>query len=225
MLSSGFAEIEKLLKAGDLVKLRTATTFQGQRSCNGWVVGLGDGIVTVVVSDDSPLLMRGSGAFKVVMRKETDNALYIFDAEAAPRFGRGMPAFDLRIEGEVQRVQRRWNVRLSALIDPEEAVLIEGDEEKPFKATILDLSAGGVLLHTREPVAVGARLRLAFTLPGISKTIRARAEVVRLIQLDSEGWKYLRLGAKFLDLGKEQEDAIIRFAFQEQLKRRRLERW
>lgn len=224
MATSDFAEIERLLKAGDLVKLRAVTTH-GQRSYNGKVAGLGDGLVTVAVPDDSPLLMRGPGAFKVVMRKETDNALYLFDASATARFGRGTPALDLRIEGEVQRVQRRWNVRLSVLIDPEETMLIDGDEEKPFKATILDLSAGGVLLHTREPVSIGATMRLTFTLPGLSRTIQARAEVVRLMQLDSEGWKYLRMGARFLDLGKDQEDAIIRFAFQEQLRRRRLERW
>lgn len=224
MATTEFAEIERLLKAGDLVKLRIVTA-QGQRSYNGRVASLGNGLVTVAVPEDSPLLMRSPSPFKVVMRKETDNALYLFDASATARFGRSTPVLDLRIEGEIQRVQRRWNVRLSVLIDPEESTLIDGDQEKPFKATILDLSAGGVLLHTREPVSTGATISLTFTLPGLSTTIQTKAKVVRLMQLDSEGWKYLRLGAKFLDLGKDQEDAIIRFAFQEQMRRRRLERW
>lgn len=224
MAPSDFAETGNMLKIGDLVKLR-AETIQGQRSYNGRVAGLENGLVTVVVPEDSPLLLRGPGAFKVVMRKETDNALYLFDARATARFGPGAPTLRLKIEGDVQRVQRRWNIRLNVLIDPDEALLIDGDVERPFKATIIDLSAGGVLLHTREQVAVGAILRLTFPLPGLSRTIRARVEVVRLIQLDSEGWQYLRLGARFLELGKDQEDAIIKFAFQEQLKRRRLERW
>ncbi|MGI5836268.1 MAG: flagellar brake protein [Chloroflexota bacterium] len=222
-MTNEFVEIQKLLKTGDLVKLRTGT-IHGQRSYNGRVADICDDVVTVVVPEDSPLLMRGPGAFKVVMRKETDNALYIFDSSATVRFSHNRPNLKLRIESEVQRVQRRWNVRLSVLIDPEEALLIDGDEEKPFKATILDLSAGGVLLHTSEPIATGAKLRLSFPLPGLSRTIRANAEVVRQIRLDADGWQYLRLGARFLDLGKDQEDAIIRFAFHEQLKRRRLGR-
>ena len=167
MVTNEFVEIQKLLKTGDLVKLRTGT-IHGQRSYNGRVADICDDVVTVVVPEDSPLLMRGPGAFKVVMRKETDNALYIFDSSATVRFSHNRPNLKLRIESEVQRVQRRWNVRLSVLIDPEEALLIDGDEEKPFKATILDLQRWRVLLHTSEPIATGAKLRLSFPLPGLS---------------------------------------------------------
>lgn len=222
MASGDFTEIDRVLKAGDLVKLR-AETVHGQRSYNGRVANIESGLVTVIVPENSPLLLLGPGNFKVTMRKETDNALYLFDARATAQLGPGKPALSLKVEGDVRRVQRRWNVRLSALIDLEEALLIDRDAERPFKATILDISAGGVLLHTREPIQVGATLRLTFSLPGLSKAIRARAEVVRLMQLDSEGWRYLRLGTRFLDLTKDQEDAIIKFAFREQMRRRRLE--
>lgn len=223
MPPTDFAEIERTLKVGDLVKLR-AEIGHSQRSYNGRVAGWQGDRMLVAVPEGSPLLFIGASEFKVAMRKETDNALYVVDALAKPRSGPGGPELSLRIVGDLQRIQRRWNVRLSVLIDPEEALLLEGEEEKPFKATILDLSAGGVLLHTREPVPIGAKLRLAFPLPGLGRTIRAEAEAVRLMQLGSEGWQYFRIGASFLDLGREQEDAIIKFAFQEQLRRRRLER-
>jgi|GEM_PF-7114723 len=159
------AEIETVLKVGDLVKLRI-DVGQSRRAYDGWVAGLGEGRVTVNVPEASPLLLIGPSDFRVVMRKETDYALYRIEALARPRVGTRAPQLDLMPQGEIQRVQRRWNVRLKVLIDLRETVLIEGEQEKPFKSTILDLSAGGVLIHTREPLLVGATVGLDFALPG-----------------------------------------------------------
>ncbi len=217
------AEIETVLKVGDLVKLRI-DVGQSRRAYDGWVAGLGEGRVTVNVPEASPLLLIGPSDFRVVMRKETDYALYRIEALARPRVGTRAPQLDLMPQGEIQRVQRRWNVRLKVLIDLRETVLIEGEQEKPFKSTILDLSAGGVLIHTREPLLVGATVGLDFALPGSPDPLETRAKVVWVDKIGSEGWEYFRAGATFVRLGKQQENAIIRFAFQEQLRRRRMER-
>ncbi len=216
--------IERILRAGVPVKLQVEG-WQGLRLHNGRIEGLRGNQVAVALPEESLVLLRRAEGAAVRIIREAENALYLIDAWAVRGGDPGCPVLTLRMDGNVRRVQRREDVRLSVLIDPEEALLIRDDEEEPIKAIILDISAGGLLLHTKQPLSAKARLKLAFPLPGFPTIIQTRAEVVRLVQADSGESKSSRVGVRFVDLDRQQADAIVRFVFREQARRRRLGRW
>lgn len=70
-----------------------------------------------------------------------------------------------------------------------------------------DISSGGVYFDRAIPHSVGARVQLAFTLPGESKAIRCDGEVVNVP--DKRGYG---MGIRFLDLSPSDATLIENFA-------------
>lgn len=70
-----------------------------------------------------------------------------------------------------------------------------------------DLSRGGVYFDRAIPHSVGARVQLAFTLPGEAKAIRCDGEVVNVP--DKQGYG---MGIRFLDIAPQDAEAIEKFA-------------
>ncbi len=70
-----------------------------------------------------------------------------------------------------------------------------------------DISSGGVFFDRAIPHAVGARVQLAFTLPGESRTIRCDGEVANVP--DKHGYG---MGIRFLDIAPADAAAIDAFA-------------
>lgn len=70
-----------------------------------------------------------------------------------------------------------------------------------------DISRGGVYFDRAIPHSVGARVQLAFTLPGESKAIRCDGEVVNVP--DKHGYG---MGIRFLDLSPGDAELIDNFA-------------
>lgn len=70
-----------------------------------------------------------------------------------------------------------------------------------------DISRGGVYFDRAIPHSVGARVQLAFTLPGESKAIRCDGEVVNVP--DKHGYG---MGIRFLDIAPGDAELIDIFA-------------
>lgn len=70
-----------------------------------------------------------------------------------------------------------------------------------------DISSGGLYFDRAIPHSVGARVQLAFTLPGDTKSIRCDGEVVNVP--DKKGYG---MGIRFLDIAPADADRIEDFA-------------
>ncbi|MBL8910408.1 MAG: PilZ domain-containing protein [Archangium sp.] len=70
-----------------------------------------------------------------------------------------------------------------------------------------DISSGGLYFDRAIPHSVGARVQLAFTLPGDTKSIRCDGEVVNVP--DKKGYG---MGIRFLDIAPADADRIEEFA-------------
>lgn len=70
-----------------------------------------------------------------------------------------------------------------------------------------DISRGGVYFDRAIPHSVGARVQLAFTLPGEAKAIRCDGEVVNVP--DKHGYG---MGIRFLDISPGDAELIDNFA-------------
>lgn len=84
-----------------------------------------------------------------------------------------------------QRVQRRRDVRLPVSIRASRAERLgQTGERSPILATILDISVGGVLVRSEQPLQVGDQLELTFSLTGGGAPLRLRAETLGVRQPD-----------------------------------------
>lgn len=98
--------------------------------------------------------------------------------------------------------ERRRKVRVNV------SVPIEVRDERGFSFhSTRDLSASGCFFDRAIPHAVGARVALAFALPGEGRTIRCEGEVVNVP--DRKGYG---MGLRFLNLSPADEQRIEAFA-------------
>jgi c-di-GMP-binding flagellar brake protein YcgR len=79
----------------------------------------------------------------------------------------------------------------------------------PGRGTSVNVSVKGMLLETAEPLDIGAKLDLTFTLPGGGGSVRAVGQVVR--EEPSPDGGPPRLGVEFLILRDGARDRIRSF--------------
>lgn len=97
-------------------------------------------------------------------------------------------------------------------------VTTAGGTASTVSGVLVDLSAGGLQLKVRTPVPPGSRLALAVPTPPHG-TVPVQAEVVAVSADGPEGpW---RLHARFVALPPAAEQRIVRYLYEEQLRRRR----
>lgn len=89
----------------------------------------------------------------------------------------------------------------------EVAIAVEVRDQRGFSLqSTRDISTGGVFFDRAIPYAVGVEVELAFSLPGESRTIRCRGEVVNVPDAKSFG-----MGVRFLDLAPMDKQALEKF--------------
>src|SRR5262245_23451228 len=87
------------------------------------------------------------------------------------------------------------------------AIAVEVRDARGFSLqSTRDISTGGVFFDRAIPYAVGVEVELAFTLPGDSRTIRCRGEVVNVPDAKSFG-----MGVRFIDLAPIDKQALEAF--------------
>jgi hypothetical protein len=173
----------------DLVILAGDDTAAALRSlgrirADGRTRGVSVGVVRRSVTLDEETQLRKAGANVV------------FGGQVVPYL------WDAWIE-ELLHVPRRREARVSVSIAVWSHTAPGSD---PGRGTSVNISVKGMLLETVEPLDIGSKLDLTFTLPGTSGPVRAVGQVVREDALKDGGPP--RLGIEFLILRDGARDRI-----------------
>jgi c-di-GMP-binding flagellar brake protein YcgR len=106
----------------------------------------------------------------------------------------------VELSGDVERIQRREYVRVSAHVD----VNVRGiDEPLGGETVTLDISGSGILISDPWQLALGMDVHVELMIPG-GEPVRALGRVVRAAAEDQKG---IRLDG----LGRADEDRMMRF--------------
>jgi c-di-GMP-binding flagellar brake protein YcgR len=150
-----------------------------------------------------------------------DDATYTLRTRVVARRLQPTPMLELLALGDVERRQQRQYVRLQIVLMPTLAAVIGDDgAETRLAATIVNLSAGGVMLRTRQPVEVGQRIRLNVDMPAPGGAISATTTVLRVDSRRAERGHYYEAGCTFDELTDRDRDLITKFIFRAQVRQR-----
>jgi c-di-GMP-binding flagellar brake protein YcgR len=131
------------------------------------------------------------------------------------------PVLELASIGEVMRRPPREYVRLRVTLIPTRAIVLDDDGAATrLAATIVNLSAGGVLLRSRQALRPGQEVHLTVELPPASGVITATARVLRVDLRRAERGVYYDAGCSFVALTETDRDLITRFIFRGQARQR-----
>ena len=123
----------------------------------------------------------------------------------------------------VEQGDRREFFRLPVSIQPSHAAILdsEGNEDVLLEATILDVSAGGVQLRSKQPIEAGQRIRLVFSLdedsPEVDVTVVARSVMLALSSLADGRRTHYRVNTRFEGAPRAVQERIVKFVFRRQL--------
>lgn len=132
----------------------------------------------------------------------------------------------IRVEGEIQQIQRRKYFRLDCFLNAGYRLLndqspgpeSENDinrEQEYKKALTKNLSGSGVCILTDEEIPVGSSVEVLIMVnPGT--TVKARSTVVRSREIESARTKKFEHGLHFTEISKMHQNEIIRYIFDQQ---------
>jgi benzoate membrane transport protein len=122
--------------------------------------------------------------------------------------------------GEHAGNQRR-KMRLPVMIHPEETVRVAGDLRTPIRATIRNISANGLLVHSQHQLMGGMQLEFRFRTPGGAElSMRADVRHVQHLQIESpEVWE---AGCEFREADLDSREQLVRFLSHQDVSRRPL---
>lgn len=146
---------------------------------SGYIVGASNDSVAVRVADASgrPVgLMRGT---KVQLSVQRLASHYTFDTIVLGTRSGPEPVLILERPRDEPAAGRRAHVRIDLLIAGARMVVGTGGKVVNHLTTVLDLSTGGAMVRTDQPVPVGARLLLTFPLPTGGANISADGLALR----------------------------------------------
>lgn len=151
-----------------------------------------------------------------------DRGYYRFTTTALEEIAEPGPAVRLAYPTQIERVQQRRHYRLPVLIPFSFRVI---NDLKAHRALItcqghtVDISGGGMQFVSQEELKFGDHLE--FDMPeGLALASGLVGVVLRTV--DNFDGTY-QASIQFEGIDRQQEEAIIRFIFQEQVRRRRLQ--
>lgn len=137
------------------------------------------------------------------------------------------PTLTIPKPARMKRIQQRKDVRVPTDFSADLWVLEEDTEkikEGPFTVTVVDISAGGMKIHSPERPGDNAEVVLDFELPIINQKFETVfARVVRVFE-ETVGDQYVS-ALKFSGLTSTQRDHIIKYAYRRQIQLKRQGRW
>ncbi|MDK2820389.1 MAG: hypothetical protein PWP31_354 [Clostridia bacterium] len=170
------------------------------------------------------LLLRPGDQVEIIYKGE--DACYQFITSVLERLPENPPLYILAYPDEYKRIQVRSHVRVKASIEFLYNLWPKKDwpDNPPStnkKGVTIDISGGGARVILREPVEKDDLLYIHLSLPGHSLPLRLAAQVKRVIPFKKGGLQRYEVGLAFFRISQKQEDSLIRFVFQRQLKERR----
>jgi c-di-GMP-binding flagellar brake protein YcgR len=180
---------------------------------SGRILGANDQSVAVRVVDATgrPVgLMQGTRVTLSVQRLASH---YTFETVVLGTRMQPEAMLLLQRPGDESSATRRASMRIDTLISGARLVVGVRGQAEFLNATVLDLSVGGALVRTDQPVSNGARAMLAFPLPSQGNPVSADGTALRCTERPgskSERASY-RTAMRFTRIDPADQDRIARF--------------
>ena len=146
------------------------------------------------------------------------------DAEIVSGPDDGEGSYTARVVGGPRRMQRRTAVRVPINLLAHASTVPErpGDRPADIGAVTENLSGGGALLRSSEPLAAGSVLTVTVECGGSVGTVTLSGRVVRCDNVDAGDHPW-RVAIAFVDPPVATQDKLVRFLFERQRELRRRE--
>lgn len=130
----------------------------------------------------------------------------------------------LAMPADVEDNDRRSSYRLDTALTPQSLFRLfvvdeDDDRDVAIKASVVNMSEGGLCFTTRADVRAGERFAIQVELP-MAGTLNARLRVIEVEDPDRNRWSR-RVHCKFTNLSHRERDLIARFLMKRQLELRR----
>jgi c-di-GMP-binding flagellar brake protein YcgR len=127
-----------------------------------------------------------------------------------------VPLLILDVKDGWQRLQRRHAVRVGVAVRPRIAARIHGDERKPVRLGITNVSATGVQVRSQEELRTGERIELAFELMGVDEELHVDSRVRRVYRIERGGHVVWDAGCEFEAFPDRLSRKIVQYIFAQQ---------
>ena len=104
----------------------------------------------------------------------------------------------------------RREARLPVSIRPTEVARVAGDLRIPIAATIRNISANGLLVHSEQQLLPGAQLEFVFRTPGGAE-LNMRADVRHVQHLQIESPELWEAGCEFRESNADAREQLVKF--------------
>jgi c-di-GMP-binding flagellar brake protein YcgR len=161
---------------------------------------------------------------KIVVRLPADICSYLFEAVllAYHSSASSLPLWEISLPDTIRRVQMREFVRLDIAIELKIELTDAAGSERSIVTRSKNISAGGVHVLLPELLPVKTKLTMTFSLLP-EEEFQAEGEIIRIIPPEQDGDKS-SAGIKFSKIDEKTRQQIVKFIFQEQVKRRKKEK-
>lgn len=217
------AESMDFLKVNQRVEMTVTGTQEKYFSRVEDVVN--DGIVVAAPVKQGQVVAVAAGTlFNITILGEND--MYNFQTEVLSRSQTGtVPVLTLKKPDSMQKVQRRNFFRVSADLSVGFRVLPEvtAMSMDPFiPARAKDISGGGLLLSTEQPIAREMVVELLVTIPQEKEQVPAVAKIV-FVKEGKGGDKHREAATVFMVIDEPDREKIVKYVFKRQQELRRKE--
>lgn len=137
----------------------------------------------------------------------------------AKEFRGNVAVYIIEPEGEIEKIQRRMDYRLDIVLNGQIWLPdLDGTEAfntEPIKVFSKNLSGSGVCLVSDTEIPKGTETKVEIRLDD-DLAIIARCIVLRVIPTEIRKRKAFELGMRFTQIGKKEQESLIRFIFNQQ---------
>lgn len=148
----------------------------------------------------------------VVAYVKHDDQVFLLHATISGRRLQPTPMLELTPSQKIERRQPREYARLRIALVPTSVVPLDGDEVgQRLAATIVNISAGGLLMRSRQEIPVGRRLHLVVELPVPNGLLDTELKVLRVDLRRAERGHYFEAGCSFVRLPARGKEIINMF--------------
>lgn len=132
-------------------------------------------------------------------------------------------ALNVRIESEIDKIQRRNHYRLDCFlegkysehIDPAQKSSNAGNQIKPQKILVKNISGSGACIVSENQIPGGSYIDLAFSLSA-DVSIKAVCKVIRSSLMENSRDRRYETGLYFKEISQKDQDQLIKYIFKQQ---------
>ena len=178
-----------------------------------------DRLMVAMPTDEKGFTIIPSLGERLLCRATTTATSYVFFANYLDKGRSPIPVLFLTKPETVEKMQKREFVRVqvnrSIVIRPVDE---EGALGDMVLTTTVDLSGGGVGIINDFPLPLDSMVAIEMAnIPGI-ELLKLMGRVVRCVPVDSGGKKRYRIGLRFLEFSRGDQNKMIRYIFDVQRK-------